>query len=177
MGQSYSSCMEKKYYYLPEKVYASKGKRLANFVIDRLVIYALTFLLGMFSVVLYNVFDLGGLLRFIENMTTIEELLLGVVVSLVYYTILESITGRSIGKYITNTRVVNEREKKAAPDEVFIRSICRFIPFDAFSFLGSEGRGWHDSLAKTYVVDIKKYEEEKQVREGLEQLGNNTEQL
>lgn len=169
--------MQKKYYYLPEKVYASKGKRLANLIIDRIVIYILTFLLGILSFILADMFGMGGFLRFIENMTAVEELLFGILVSLVYYTAIESITGRTIGKFITNTRVINEGEKKATPDEVFIRSICRFIPFDAFSFLGSEGRGWHDSLAGTFVVDIKKYEEEKQIREGLDQLGNNTEQL
>ncbi|MGS2739682.1 RDD family protein [Sinomicrobium sp. M5D2P17] len=169
--------MQKKYYYLPEKVYAGKGKRLANFVIDRIVIYILTFLLGMLAYILSEALGMGGFLRFVENMTAVEELLFGVVVSLIYYMALESTTGRTIGKFVTNTRVINESEKKAGPDEVFIRSLCRFIPFDAFSFLGSEGRGWHDSIPKTYVVDIKKYDEEKQIREGLDQLGANTQEI
>ena len=90
--------MQKKYYYLPEKVYASKGKRLANFVIDRIVIYVLTFLMGMLAFVLSEALGMEGFLRFIENMTAMEELLFGVVVSLLYYMALESTTGRTISR-------------------------------------------------------------------------------
>jgi hypothetical protein len=33
-----------------------------------------------------------------------------------------------------------------------LRSLCRLIPFEPFSFLGSDARGWHDSITKTRVV-------------------------
>jgi hypothetical protein len=34
----------------------------------------------------------------------------------------------------------------------FIRTLSRFIVFEALSYLGSVSRGWHDSLSGTYVV-------------------------
>jgi uncharacterized RDD family membrane protein YckC len=46
------------------------------------------------------------------------------------------------------------------------------IPFEAFSFLGDEGRGWHDSLAKTVVVDVKKYNEIVELQNSLSEIGN-----
>ena len=36
--------------------------------------------------------------------------------------------------------------------ECALRSICRFIPFNGLSFLGSN-RGWHDRFSKTMVVE------------------------
>jgi len=32
------------------------------------------------------------------------------------------------------------------------RTLCRYIPFEPFSFLGNKPIGWHDSLSKTLVV-------------------------
>ena len=55
--------------------------------------------------------------------------------------------------------------------DIFLRSLCRFIPFEVFSFLGSEGRGWHDSMSNTYVVDIAKFEAKKKSQSELEQIG------
>ncbi|RAV29698.1 RDD family protein [Sinomicrobium soli] len=168
--------LEKKSF-IPEEVYASKGKRIGNLIIDRLVIYVFSFVLGMITFVMSDYMGVHGPLRFIENMNPFEEILFEVVITLLYYAVMESATGRTIGKFITNTRVINEQEEKATLNEAVVRSLCRLIPFEAFSFLGGEGRGWHDSIPKTYVVDIRKYEEEKQIREGLETLGNNTEAL
>ncbi|WP_462319563.1 hypothetical protein [Marinilabilia sp.] len=35
---------------------------------------------------------------------------------------------------------------------ILIRSLCRFIPFDALSFLGGEESGWHDRISGTRVI-------------------------
>jgi uncharacterized RDD family membrane protein YckC len=45
------------------------------------------------------------------------------------------------------------------------------IPFEQFSFFGEDGKGWHDSISKTYVVDIAKYEAKKATFEGLDEIG------
>ncbi len=34
----------------------------------------------------------------------------------------------------------------------FIRSLCRLISFEQFSYLGGGLNGWHDSLSNTQVV-------------------------
>ncbi len=76
----------------------------------------------------------------------------GILISLFYYIVLESLFGRTIGKLVTGTKVVNEFGGKASFGQILGRSFARMIPFEAFSFLGSTGRGWHDSLPKTYVI-------------------------
>jgi uncharacterized RDD family membrane protein YckC len=58
--------------------------------------------------------------------------------------------GANAGKLLSGTVVVNEAGGKPTIGQVFARTLCRFIPFEAFSFLGK--RGWHDSIPKTHVV-------------------------
>ncbi|WNH08862.1 hypothetical protein [Thalassobellus suaedae] len=45
------------------------------------------------------------------------------------------------------------------------------IPFDALSFLGTIGKGWHDSISSTYVVDIGRFEAKKKTFSELDQIG------
>ena len=71
----------------------------------------------------------------------------------------ESLSGRTLGKLITGTIVVNENGKKPDFGTVFKRSLCRLIPFNAISFLFNPGLGWHDSISDTYVVNKKSLEE------------------
>ena len=60
-----------------------------------------------------------------------------------------------MGKWITGTRVVDERGDPPSWRQACLRSLARLIPFEAFSVLFSEdgmARGWHDSLPRTRVV-------------------------
>jgi uncharacterized RDD family membrane protein YckC len=70
----------------------------------------------------------------------------------IYYILMEGIFGRTLGKLITGTVVVDGFGNKPSFGKIIGRSFARLIPFEAFSFLGSTGRGWHDSLTDTYVV-------------------------
>ena len=72
---------------------------------------------------------------------------------ILYYWAFESLTGKTIGKYITRTRIVKEDGSQPSSINILGRSLCRYIPFEAFSFLGSEGKGWHDSIPKIYVIE------------------------
>ena len=75
---------------------------------------------------------------------------LGLVVGMVI--IVEGATGRTLGKLVTGTRVVNAAGGTPSFKQILGRSLARFIPFEAFSFLGDDGRGWHDSIPDTYVI-------------------------
>lgn len=73
---------------------------------------------------------------------------------LIYLLVFEFIFGRSLGKIITQTKVVSTKNKgKLTGNQILIRTICRLIPFDGFSFLSNRPRGWHDSIANTEVID------------------------
>lgn len=73
---------------------------------------------------------------------------------LIYYPISEILFGSSPGKFLTESRVVNSKAESPNSSTIFLRTLCRNIPFDAFSFFSK--RGWHDSLSETYVVKEKR---------------------
>ena len=83
--------------------------------------------------------------------------------------------GRTIAKYITQTKVVMEDGTTPKASDIVLRSLCRLIPFNVFSFLGAEGRGWHDSISNTYVVDVVKFKAKMDSEIDLELLGKSTE--
>lgn len=137
---------------LPEAVQivpASKGLRFANMLIDYI---GLTILGAIVGFVTYMLFQEAG----IAYLESVPDYVYGVGITLVYYIALEATTGRTLGKLITGTRVVNEEGLPASFTQIVGRSFTRMIPFEAFSFLViSNGRGWHDSLPKTYVVKVR----------------------
>ena len=71
---------------------------------------------------------------------------------MLYHPIMEYYYGKTVAKMMTKTTVVNLDGSKLTFGGAVIRSLCRLIPFDAFSFLGSTAVGWHDSISKTRVV-------------------------
>lgn len=125
--------------------YASSGLRFANYVVDQIVLYILSgaagLVLGLMSPSVVE--DETGL--------NIISIIIALGVSLAYYTLMEGSTGKTVGKYVTGTRAFTEDGEPLDMSKAFIRSLCRLIPFEAFSFLGSY-RGWHDTISKTMVV-------------------------
>ena len=68
-----------------------------------------------------------------------------------YYFVMELQFQKTLGKFITKTKVVNKYGEKPTTSELVARTFCRFIPFDNFSFLFTKN-GFHDSLSSTKVV-------------------------
>ena len=87
-----------------------------------------------------------------------------------YYFLIENYSkGRSIGKFITGTKVVT-LEGEIPKSSVFLkRSLYRLIPFEAFSFLGTNG--WHDSIPKTTVVIKKHFDYEVEIQKNVAAIG------
>ncbi len=119
------------------KKLASSNQRLANYLIDRIGSYVVALIVGVivgfegaFSWVL-PVIILGG-----------------------YHLFFESMWQRTPGKWISKTKVVRIDGAPLTFTDVLLRTLCRIIPFEPFSFLfdGGYPRGWHDSLTKTAVV-------------------------
>lgn len=161
-------------FHVTDKILASAGKRLANFIIDYIVKNIVLFILFFIIILIDQFLGDGSIAFWAQSINKLEEMLIGFVLLLVYYTVMESVTkGRTIGKYITNTKVVDKKGNSLGSDVILKRTLCRIIPFDAFSFLGNNPRGWHDSLSDTYVIDVKKFQAEKQKQINLNELGNN----
>ena len=89
----------------------------------------------------------------------LEQNFISMVVMFLYYFLMEGLLGKTVGKLILGLRVVDIDGNKPTLGAIALRTACRFIPFEAFSFLFESGwehhtlRGnLHDKLSKTYVV-------------------------
>jgi len=128
----------------------SGGLRFANYIIDFIAYLVLSLLVGMFLGFILLV--TGTDASWLDNMNMITQYFLAFIIMSSYYILFEGIFGQTLGKMITGTKVVTENGEKPSLDKIMTRTLCRFIPFEAFSFLGPGAIGWHDSLSKTRVV-------------------------
>jgi|GEM_PF-2584390 len=86
--------------------------------------------------------------------TNVLEAIADICMIVVYYFVIESLFKTTFGKVVTNSIVVDAKGRKASSGRILLRALCRFIPFEAVTFLFSD-RGWHDKLSRTYVVNDK----------------------
>jgi uncharacterized RDD family membrane protein YckC len=132
---------------------ASQGKRFANYILDFIFLLAFSFIFGIIlGVILLNISPSS--LQSIDEDNKLLNYSLNILAGIIYYSTLEVLTGRTIAKYITGTKVVTLTGEKPDYRTILIRTICRYIPFNAFSFLGSDGSGWHDKISKTRVINV-----------------------
>lgn len=121
-------------------VQATLTKRFINSLIDGIFV-------GMTS---YLVLDLFG-----SDMTSLGIFNIPMILLTVgYYFLMETVAnGKTIGKFVTKTKVVTVDGRKPKPETILGRSFVRQVPFEAFSFLGEAPNGWHDRWTKTIVID------------------------
>ena len=131
---------------------ASQGKRFLNHLLD--TVFILIFI-SMFALII-------GITLAIVAPSTVSNIdadnqllryLISFMATIMYYICFEAATGRSIAKYITKTKVVTEVGEKPNLKAILIRTLCRFIPFEPFSFLFGDGSGWHDTISNTTVIN------------------------
>lgn len=156
--------------YVDDNMLATKWQRFGNYFIDSLVYYFIIFMTGVIAGVSA---ELGSdeMLIWISNMTPFTEIAYNWFIMVLYYIFMESLTQHSVGKYITGTIVMCDDGSKPDAGIIGVRTLCRLIPFEQFSFFGTLGRGWHDSLSKTYVVDKKKYEAARYLKNSFDEIG------
>ena len=133
-------------------VFASTGKRFLNYLIDVIIFYVIIIfiLAGVFISQGYP-YNRPG-----EFSSQLLERLVAVTLFAAFYFLFEIIfKGRTIGKFITGTRAVNEDGTEMEPKTILLRSLCRVVPFEPFSALGNPCRPWHDKWTRTYVIDVK----------------------
>ncbi len=120
-----------------QKNKADKGLRFANFLIDTILFYCsfliFAFVIGFIAIVLG--FDTSFLVE-LENIHPLLDRLITAFIMVFYFFGFETLTkGRSIGKFITGTKVVTLEGEIPTANVFLKRSFCRIIPFEAFSFL------------------------------------------
>jgi len=130
---------------------ASQGQRFTNYIIDFICLLIFIVVFSLFLGIILGLLAPSSLYIF-EEENKFLEYVIGFIAGTIYYATLEGISGQSIGKVVTRTKVVTETGEKPDFTTILVRSMCRFIPFEAFSFLSSNPIGWHDSMSKTRVV-------------------------
>lgn len=116
----------------------SSGIRFVNFLID----FIICFLLGAILTLPFNANNKG-------------QMLIGYFIFFVifigYYSIMEIKFQKTIGKFVTKTKVVKISGERPTNGVIIARTFYRLIPFNRFSFLFVKN-GFHDMLSKTKVV-------------------------
>jgi uncharacterized RDD family membrane protein YckC len=135
---------------------ASTGQRFVNLILDSLFLYAASAALFFLAGLLLAATGYGA--EYARAIEQVPDLLLGVLISFLYYVPQEAFGGRTLAKLITGTRVVCEDGSPVTLGKVLGRTASRMIPFEPFSFLGGGGRpvGLHDRLPKTRVITTRR---------------------
>ena len=129
---------------------ATKKQRFVNYVLD----IAIFLLLGLAYRYIKYVVTFNEFVGFQEEMFKVR-LFISVPIAVVDYSTFESLIGRTPAKFITQTKVVSIKGGKPSYHKILLRSCCRFIPLNVFSFLFAN-LGWHDKISQTRVVMLKK---------------------
>lgn len=138
--------------YIPE--YTDKGKRFVNYLFDLGFMFILGYAIGGTLALLFPIFP--GLATAFLKLSTLGKLgetLFGLVIAFIYYFSFEMLFGITFGKIITGTKVITDTGQAPGKLRILFRTLGRFIPFDALSFLFGSQSGWHDSVSGTAVVD------------------------
>ncbi|MCW3160078.1 RDD family protein [Chryseobacterium oryctis] len=151
---------------------ASLGTRFANSLLDGIFIQVIYYgSLLVFGIIYAIIFGEAIDSEAIEEDTAINLAFtfLYITFHLCYYILMEYYLGKTIAKYITGTKVISIDGNNPTIGQIVGRTFSRLVPFDALSFLGENG--WHDSWSDTRVINIKKYQAEKQVKSEIDSLG------
>jgi uncharacterized RDD family membrane protein YckC len=135
---------------------ASRGKRIANLIIDNIVVQVVGSVVGFgFGIFFVLTFGEQGAISLEQEATvTYVGYAIGILVALAYFILTEANGQKTFAKLITKTKVVTVNGETPTFKQVVGRSFARFIPFEMFSFLTDNPPvGWHDSLSGTRVID------------------------
>lgn len=123
---------------------ASATRRFWTFVVDQIAIWIGLLALQIAYGVAYGIYAL-------EALDGIKWWGICMAFYVIYYVSFEVISGRTLGKFVTGTRVVTTKGQALSIPTAFVRTLCRFLPFEPMSFSLGE-TWWHDSLSRTQVV-------------------------
>ena len=118
------------------------GTRVLNFLIDTTIIFVISYIVNhawVFYATFYHVYYLSFPYSFFGVM-------------FVYYLFFEGIFARSPGKWLSVSKVVNNRGGKPSFFQAIIRSLARLTVIDCF-FIPFLDKTLHDYLSRTNVVE------------------------
>ncbi|MBP1618337.1 MAG: hypothetical protein H6Q14_2164 [Bacteroidetes bacterium] len=130
-----------------ESSIVSSGTRLIHTVVDFFGFLIIAFILSSILQLFYNPSD--------ERTIRLVGYGLLFVSFLIYFVFMEYKFQKTLGKFITKTKVIMNDGSKPKLNEIFIRTACRLIPFDNISYLFTKN-GFHDRFSNTTVIKEQK---------------------
>ena len=120
--------------------------RFLNFLIDSIIFTIIAFFIVSILVKYHPSF---------QEYSPMNNRILAFILYFSYYFLFEIIFSATPGKIITKTKIVDKMTLvKPSIFKVFVRTISRFIPFEAFSiFFYSKNQTWHDIISRTMVIN------------------------
>ena len=144
--------MKNNQFTVTDDLLATRGQRFFNCILDLLIVHIILGSIGTTIIIIGDVSNNYELSNWIESTTTIEKLLFWSVILFLYYFLTETYFSRTFAKYFTKTIVVTKDGSRPNKRTISIRTLSRFIPLEALTFLGTNVRGLHDLFSDTYVV-------------------------
>ena len=148
----------------PTLIYADKGLRFVNFMIDRFISTIAAYIgifIGVGAGIVFGGVDVYDPAKvessnsdLIMGISVLFGCLLAFIIYFGYYIYMEyKFEGRTVGKMLTKTRTVTKEGYPISLGQAFGRCFARLIPFEPLSiFFNNDGICWHDSLANTIVI-------------------------
>lgn len=140
------------------------GLRFVHYIVDficiRIIIYVIDLIM---SVILLTQEDMQSPETIIGIF--FAGLFLQMLVYPLFYFFFEYKWQRTPAKFLTKSIVINEYGEKPDLRQCALRSLIRIVPFEAFSFLGDDNRGWHDRWSDTWVVSAEELQTLKRLQQ------------
>ena len=121
----------------------SSGTRFIHFIVDTIAFFILTMIFAFVLSLFINPTD--------QSIITLIGYLMLATGYFGYYVFMETKFQKTIGKFMTKTKVVNKNGTIPKGGDILRRTFCRLIPFDRVSYLFTQN-GFHDRLSETIVI-------------------------
>ncbi len=128
----------------------TQGVRFGYYLIDLLIIFLIEIAIWIALEVIFRGTNNTQLLEKNSLFFILYSSFSRLIIYFLYYMLSEGYFSTTIGKAICGYTTIDENANRISFSTGILRSLCRFIPFEAFSCLSE--RGWHDRFTKTYVV-------------------------
>lgn len=150
----------RKQFKVTDDIMAKPEQRFLNWVLDTIALILIAVIFIVIISVIAKSYGNKTLLPYLV-VHPIGQYTFVTIIRLMYYICFETWFGRTAGKFVTQTIVVDENGERVAHEVILIRTICRLIPFYELSYLFNPNRWWHDIISKTYVVNKTLLDEKK----------------
>ena len=155
--------MENTKFTVTEDLLATRGQRFLNCILDLLIVHIIFASIGTTIIIIGDLTNNYELSNWAESTTTLQKLSFWSLMMFLYYFLTETYFSRTFAKYFTKTIVVTKDGSRPNKRTISIRTLSRFIPLEALTFLSGDLRGLHDLFSDTYVVRKHEFNEKKGV--------------